>query len=83
MNFLNRIEYIDWLLRTETAGNADSLAKKLHVSKRTVFNYLKWMRDKGAPIVYSKDSDTFLYQKEVVFVTAFLPPDIKKVIEYM
>lgn len=83
MNFLSRIERIDELIRKGGTGNAEALARRLNVSKRTVFNDLKWMREKGAPIFYSRPYNGYRYGKEVVFVVAFVSPDIRKVIGYM
>ncbi|MTI23678.1 helix-turn-helix domain-containing protein [Fulvivirga kasyanovii] len=83
MNFLSRIERIDELIRSGATGNAAALASRLNVSKRTVFNDLKWMREKGAPIFYSTHYNGYRYGKEVVFVVAFVSPDIRNVMEYM
>ncbi|ELR69047.1 hypothetical protein C900_05436 [Fulvivirga imtechensis AK7] len=81
MDFLSRIEFIDKLIRERATGNATTLASKLNISKRTVFNYLKWMKKRGAPIVYSKADGSYIYKREAVFVIAFVSYEIKRIIE--
>ena len=81
MDFISRIEFIDKLIRERATGNASILALKLNISKRTVFNYLKWMKKRGAPIVYSKTHNSYVYEREAVFVMAFVSYEIKVLID--
>jgi len=75
MNFLDRIREMDKLIKQESTGTAYDLSEKLNISKRTVFNYLKWMRQQGAPISYSNKKNSYIYEEDVEFVVAFVKPE--------
>ena len=77
MNFLKKIEYLDWLVRQRSTGTAEELAEKLRISKRSVFNYLNWMKEHGAPIRYNSFRRSYEYKEEVEFVAMFVKKKIK------
>lgn len=72
MNFIEKIERLDLKIREGSTGNAAQLAEKLGTSKRSVFNYLKWMKDRGAPITYSRIRKSYVYEHDVEFVATFV-----------
>ncbi|ELR72747.1 hypothetical protein C900_01126 [Fulvivirga imtechensis AK7] len=39
------------------------------------------MKKRGARIIYSKESNSYLYEKEVVFVITFIKPEVKTLID--
>ena len=78
MNFIEKIERIDLNIREGATGNAAQLAKKLGISKRSVFNYLKWMKDHGAPIVYSRIRKSYVYEHDVEFVATFISSALRQ-----
>ncbi len=52
---LERLLQIDALLRSKQRHTADSLAKELEISERTVRNDLNFLRDRyGAPLEYTR-----------------------------
>lgn len=65
------LEYIDYwklcdgLIKRNRTGSVEELAKRLGVSKSTVKNIIKSMRDKlGAPIEYNRDLKSYIYTRK-------------------
>lgn len=75
MDFIKKVEYLDWLIRQGSTGTAEQLAEKLKVSPRSVFYYIKWMKEHGAPIAYSRQTRSYIYTKEVEFIATFKSKD--------
>ena len=62
--YIDRLRRIDFLLRTKAAGNAKSLAKKLHLSRSCALEYLKEMKELGFPIKYCSKRKIYYYDEE-------------------
>ncbi|MDP3644756.1 MAG: HTH domain-containing protein [Bacteroidota bacterium] len=60
------------LLKKKNTGPADCLARKLMVSRRTIFRYFDEMRLKGAVISYSKSKETYCLENKFNFTEDFL-----------
>jgi predicted DNA-binding transcriptional regulator YafY len=56
------IAYLDHLIRSESTGCAHELAEKLGVSQRTVYSYLRQLRELGAPIKWQKAVWSYVYK---------------------
>ena len=70
---IKRIGQTDCLLKTGNTGNANDLARKLDVSKRTVFNLFKMLKeDFDAPIIYDKRTKSYKYATRGNIVIAFV-----------
>ena len=63
-SYFDRLEYLDFLIRTKSTGTPQHLAKKIGTSLRTVYDYLDLLKSLGAPIDYSKDRLTYYYAEE-------------------
>lgn len=61
---MSRIERLIWLINGTNTGTAEDLAKKLCVSRRTIFNDLEFLKGKGYSIVFSHTSDSYLFEKK-------------------
>lgn len=59
---IEKISYLDFLIRTRNTGCAHQLAAKLRVSERTVFYYLHELRELGAPISWSETLNSYKYR---------------------
>lgn len=55
------IERMDRLIRTKSTGTPTTLASKLKVSERCVYNYLNLMKFLGAPIKYCRTRNSYYY----------------------
>jgi hypothetical protein len=72
---INRLRYIDILIRENKTGNAEDLAVMVGVSARTVYKYLDLMKRLGAPIAFNAMSKTYYYETEGSFICAFTLPN--------
>ena len=80
MNLLARIQLLNDLIRSKSTGNADQLARQLNVSTRTVYKDIQWMRAKGAPIVFARQYESYIYEQDVTFLVAFVHPGLVELI---
>jgi biotin operon repressor len=60
-NYQDKIENLQHYIRLEHTGSAETLAKKLGVSRRILFKYLKMLRLTGKGIRYSKLLKTYYF----------------------
>jgi bacteriocin-like protein len=82
---IERLRYIDHLIRTKTGGNAKRLAGKLHLSRSTTLEYLKEMRELGFPIKYCNKRRIYYYDEEGkmvenLFIKKMDDEEMKKII---
>jgi DeoR/GlpR family transcriptional regulator of sugar metabolism len=59
-----RIERLVWLIERSNTGTAEELAKKLSVSRRTIFNDLEFLKGKGYEIIYCHADSTYRCEKK-------------------
>lgn len=67
MNLLTQIErirYVDYLIRIMATGTPKQLASKLDVSKATVYRIIALLKDMGVPIVYCRQNESYRYTDE-------------------
>lgn len=62
--YLQRVQFIDKLIRKKATGNSDFLAKKLNLSKSGVEKFIHEMKEVGFPITYCRKRKTYLYEQE-------------------
>ncbi len=58
---IQRLQQLDQLIRLKATGSPDILAKKINVSKRTLYYLLDTLRDHGGKIYYNKTIRTYYY----------------------
>jgi predicted DNA-binding transcriptional regulator YafY len=56
-------------IKAKKTGKPAALAKKLDISERTLYNYIKELRGMGAPIIYCPVAESYVYQKDWRFET--------------
>ncbi len=59
---LHRLKSMDRLIRIKGTGTPQYFAKKLGISERTLYEYLAYMKDLGAPIEYDKCRQSYYYK---------------------
>lgn len=64
---LQRLDRLDQLIRLKATGSADSIATRLEVSRRTVYNLIEVLKVLGAEIAYCQNRESFYYLNEVQF----------------
>ncbi len=61
-SLLKKINQLDRLIHEQCTGSPANLGQKIGVSERSVFDYLKVMKEMGAPISYSRQKSSYFYQ---------------------
>ena len=62
MKMVDVLERMEESIRQAGTGAPDEFARRLGISTRTLYNYLHFLRDRGAPIVYSRARETYYYE---------------------
>lgn len=70
-NILARIRRIDTLIREGNTGTPAQLARTIGVSERTIFQYIKQMKQAGAPIMFNQLTRNYYYREDGRFNCAF------------
>jgi transcriptional antiterminator len=68
---LEKMKYLDTLIRKQGTGTPKEFAKKLKVSEATLHNYLGYLKDLGASIVYCAHRKSYYYSEGEGFVIMF------------
>lgn len=69
--YLSRLEYIDYLIKSKSGGTPQQMARRLHISERTLFETLAHMKDLGAPICYCRYRKVYYYDETGSFSFKF------------
>lgn len=59
-----RLMRLDDLIRRRATGSPSQLAQKLELSLSSTYGYLRYMKELGCPIVYSRREQTYYYREE-------------------
>ena len=70
-NLLSRLQRMDHLILTKATGRPSELASKIGISERSIYDYLKLMREMGAPIKFSHSRKSYYYQPSGHFLIGF------------
>jgi len=62
--FIERFKRIDELIALKATGNPAQLAFKLDISESTLYEFLKALKDLGAPIEYDHDRCSYFYNQK-------------------
>jgi len=68
------IERIDQLIRLKATGSARELAKRVGVSKSSLYEILEVMKMMGAEISYCRYEKSYYYTAEKVLAIGFVEP---------
>ena len=69
---LVKIQRLDFLIRHEATGNPNNLAKKLEISRRSLFNLFDFLKvELNAPISYNKSRESYVYDYLTKFHLGF------------
>ena len=67
-----RLSHIDRLIRIKGTGAPSELADKIGISERSTYEYIRLMKDFGAPVLYSRQRKSYYYKQEGRFLISFL-----------
>jgi predicted DNA-binding transcriptional regulator YafY len=68
----HRLSRIDSLIRIKGTGTPSELAEKIGISERSMYEYLRLMKDFGAPVLYSRQRKSYYYKVDGRFTISFL-----------
>jgi predicted DNA-binding transcriptional regulator YafY len=69
--YFDRFDRLHSMIRRKATGSPAELAAKLNLSERAVFEYIRIMREMGAPISFCHSRRTYYYEREVQFNMGF------------
>lgn len=64
MEIFRILRHMDHLIRTKSTGAPSDFARKLSISRRSVYNYLEIMRELGAHVRYVRGMQSYEYAPE-------------------
>jgi predicted DNA-binding transcriptional regulator YafY len=67
-----RLNRIDHFIRIKGTGTPSELAGKIGISERSTYEYLRLMKDFGAPVYYSRQRKSYYYKEDGRFTISFL-----------
>ena len=67
-----RLSRIDHLIRIKGTGTPSELAGKIGISERSTYEYIRLMKEFGAPGLYSRQRKSYYYKEEGRFLISFL-----------
>jgi predicted DNA-binding transcriptional regulator YafY len=68
----HRLSRIDSLIRIKGTGTPAELADKIGISERSTYEYIRLMKDFGAPVLYSRQRKSYYYKEDGRFTISFL-----------
>jgi predicted DNA-binding transcriptional regulator YafY len=72
-SLLQRLIRLDHLIQYKSTGSPADCASKIGISERSLYDYLKLLRDMGAPVRFSRGRRTYYYAEGGHFYISFLP----------
>lgn len=71
-SLIDKLERLDYLIRTKSTGAPAELARKLNLSERCTYNYLDLLKRQGAPISYCRKRNSYYYEEAGRFHFVFV-----------
>jgi predicted DNA-binding transcriptional regulator YafY len=72
-SLLHRLIRLDHLINHKSTGTPADCAMKIGISERSLYDYLKILKDMGAPVRFSRGRRTYYYSEGGHFHISFLP----------
>lgn len=67
-----RLTRIDHFIRIKGTGSPSELAGKIGISERSTYEYIKLLKDFGAPVGYCRQRKSYYYRESGHFTISFL-----------
>jgi predicted DNA-binding transcriptional regulator YafY len=71
-SLIQRLIRMDHLITYKRTGKPAAFARKIGISDRSLYDYLRLLRDMGAPICFSRNENTYYYKEEGNFKIRFI-----------
>jgi predicted DNA-binding transcriptional regulator YafY len=74
-SLLHRLIRLDYLIHLKSTGTPANCANKIGISERSLYDYLKMLKEMGAPVKFSRNRGTYYYGEEGRFRVSFISKD--------
>jgi predicted DNA-binding transcriptional regulator YafY len=71
-HYLSLLLKLDQFIRQKGTGAPPDFARKMGISERSLYEYLKVLKDLGAPIKWSRQERSYYYSIDGQFYISFL-----------
>jgi predicted DNA-binding transcriptional regulator YafY len=71
-SLLHRLIRLDYLIHLKSTGTPANCAQKIGISERSLYDYLKILKEMGAPIKFSRNRGTYYYDEDGRFRISFI-----------
>ena len=71
-HYLNLLLRLDQYIHEKGTGSPPEFARKMGISERSLYDYLKILKEMGAPITFSRNRRTYFYKEEGRFRISFI-----------
>lgn len=71
IDYIERMRQLYQLIRLEKTGTSSDLAKKMHVTSRTIHNYMNELRSLGAVIIFDNTRNTYRFDNDFILHATF------------
>lgn len=71
---VKRIQRLHHLIKIKGTGTPAQLAARMEFSERSIYEYMRGMKENGAPIAYDRAAKTYYYKYDVDFLFGFVDP---------
>lgn len=77
-SLLNRLVRLDNLIHLKATGKPADCAHKLGISERSLYDYLRILKEMGAPIKFSRNRGTYYYIEDGRFRISFISRGVEE-----
>ena len=77
-SLLHRLIRLDYLIHLKATGKPADCAHKIGISERSLYDYLKILKEMGAPVKFSRNRGTYYYNEEGRFRISFISKGIEE-----
>lgn len=78
IKYIERVRRIHKLIRLKATGTPENLSEKVGISVSMLYEYLKEMKELGAPIEYCKFRRSYYYDHETELKMCFIQKELNK-----
>ena len=75
---IHRLQFIDSLIVRKATGDANTLAKKLNLSRSQTLEHIREMKEVGFPIKFCRSRNSYIYTKDGKLVHQLFQADLSK-----
>jgi predicted DNA-binding transcriptional regulator YafY len=77
-SLLHRLIRLDYLIHLKATGKPSDCAHKIGISERSLYDYLKILKEMGAPVRFSRNRGTYYYNEDGRFRISFISKGIEE-----